>query len=45
MFESPVIVDFVTVSNSSSCLEYLVETEESTEGRTETTKLSKSIPQ
>ena len=44
MFELPVIVDFVTESNSSSCLEYFVETEESTDGLTETTKLSKSMP-
>ena len=44
MFEFSVIVDFVTLSKSSSCLVYLVLTEESTDGRTETTKLSKSMP-
>ena len=44
MLEFPLITVFVVVSNSSSCLEYFVETEESTDGRTETTKLSKSIP-
>ena len=41
---SRAFVDFVTVSNSSSCLVYFADTEESTDGRTETTKLSKSIP-
>ena len=44
MLEFSLITVFVTLSNSSSCLEYLVVTEESTEGFTDTTKLSKSMP-
>ena len=44
MFEFLLITVFVLLSKSSSCLEYFVVTEESIEGLTDTTKLSKSMP-